>query len=61
MTPVLETEEKFVQELQFLKKMGYRQVTGKRYPGMRHEILNEEGKEEVYKNILQYLEKQRNL
>ena len=44
-----------------MKKMGYRQVTGKRYPGMRHEILNEEGKEEVYKNILQYLEKQRNL
>ena len=59
--PCIGNGRKFVQELQFLKKMGYRQVTGKRYPGMRHEILNEEGKEEVYKNILQYLEKQQNL
>lgn len=48
---------KFVQELQFLKKLGYQNVTGKRYQGMRHEILNEKGKEEVYRNILAYLEK----
>lgn len=48
---------KFVQEMQFLKQVGYENVTGKIYPGMRHEILNEKGKEEVYENILRYLEK----
>ena len=46
-----------MKQLQFLKKVGYRKVTGKLYPGMRHEILNERGKEEVYANILSYLEK----
>lgn len=47
----------FVKELQFLKQTGYKQVTGKRYPGMRHEILNEKEKIQVYANIVAYLEK----
>lgn len=47
----------FVKELQFLKQVGYKQVTGKRYPGMRHEILNEKEKMQVYANITAYLEK----
>ena len=55
--PCIGNGRKFVQELQFLKAVGYQKVTGKRYPGMRHEILNEQGKEEVFRNILQYLEK----
>ena len=48
----------FVKQLQFLKKVGYRKVTGRMYPNMRHEILNETGKEEVYANIAAYLSKQ---
>lgn len=55
--PCIGGGRKFVRELQFLKQVGYRNVTGKLYPGMRHEILNEKGKEEVYENILSYLEK----
>ena len=47
----------FVKELQFLKQAGYKQVTGKRYPGMRHEILNEKEKIQVYANIVAYMEK----
>lgn len=55
--PCIGSGRKFVQELQFMKNMGYRHVTGKLYPGMRHEILNEKEKEKVFENIVQYLEK----
>lgn len=55
--PCIGNGRKFVQEMQFLKQVGYQHVTGKSYPGMRHEILNEKGKEEVFENILLYLGK----
>ena len=29
----------------------------KLYPGLRHEILNEPGKEQIYKDILEWLQK----
>lgn len=48
----------FVKEMQFLKAVGYQHVTGKRYPGMRHEILNEKDKYLVYENIVTYLKKE---
>lgn len=48
----------FVKEMQFLKTVGYKQVTGKRYPGMRHEILNEKDKDLVYENIVTYLKRE---
>ena len=34
---------------------GYRDVRGKLYPGMRHEILNEKDKEKVYHDIFTYI------
>lgn len=55
--PCIGNGRKFVQELQHMKMLGYRHVTGKLYPGMRHEILNEREKEKVYANIYKYLEK----
>lgn len=55
--PCIGSGRKFVREMQFLKQVGYGNVTGKTYPGMRHEILNEKGKEEVFANILTYLGK----
>ena len=55
--PCIGNGRKFVQEMQFLKQVGYKNVTGKIYSNMRHEILNEKGKEAVYENILSYLEK----
>lgn len=38
-----------------LKKAGVRDVRWKIYPGMRHEVLNETGKEEVYADVLNWL------
>lgn len=55
--PCIGNGRKFVQEMQFLKKIGYENVTGKIYPCMRHEILNEKGKQKVYENIVSYLDK----
>ena len=41
----------------FLRKMGYTNVDGKLYEGYRHEILQEEIAEEVYKDVLDFIEK----
>ncbi|MDO5033701.1 MAG: alpha/beta fold hydrolase [Eubacteriales bacterium] len=40
-----------------LQKLGHRDVELKLYPGMRHEILNEIGKEEVYQDLVQWIQK----
>lgn len=48
--------EKFQDEMMVLKHVGYNYVDGKRYPGMRHEICNETGKEEVFSDIVKFLE-----
>ncbi len=42
---------------QFIKA-GMTKTEMKLYPNMRHEILNETGKETVYKDVLDYIEKQ---
>lgn len=55
--PCIRGGRKFVKQLQFLKNVGYEHVTGKMYPDMRHEILNEKNKYQVFENILAYLEK----
>ena len=38
-----------------LKKIGYHNFTDKVYPGMRHEVLNEDNHQIVYNDILQFL------
>jgi len=43
--------------LSVLKKLHFVNVTSKLYPDCRHELLNELNKEEVYSDILQYIEK----
>lgn len=40
-----------------LKSQGFRNITYKLYPGMRHEILNEDIKLDVYDEIIQWLNK----
>jgi alpha-beta hydrolase superfamily lysophospholipase len=55
--PCIGSARQMRQSMRFLKDQGYVQVTGKRYPHMRHEILNEIGKETVYENILSYIAK----
>lgn len=39
-----------------LRKIGYKNVKNKLYDGLRHEILNEENKEEIYGDILKFIE-----
>ncbi len=54
--PVIVNEKKWLQAIDFLRRVGYMEVTGKAYEGMRHEILNEVGREEVYLDVLAFLE-----
>jgi len=39
---------------QFLNKLGYKNTKSKLYPDLRHEILNEEEYEQIYKDILDF-------
>ncbi len=55
--PVIVDEVKWVQAIEFLQKVGYTNVSGKLYEGMRHEILNEVGRAEVYKDLVAFIEK----
>lgn len=55
--PVIGSEKKWLAAQQFLRDVDYKNVTGKLYPKMRHEILNELGKEEVYADALAFIEK----
>lgn len=53
--PCIVSEAKFQHAYDFKKRVGYQQVKAKLYPGMRHEILNETKKEEVYEDVLEFL------
>lgn len=52
----LVSEDKFLKAVEFIRKRGYSHVSSKLYPDMRHEILNEIGKEEVYQDVLEFLD-----
>lgn len=41
-----------------LEKAGFRNISVITYPGMRHEILNETEKEKVYRDILDFLDRE---
>lgn len=43
------------QVAEWLRAAGVREVQLKLYPGMRHEVLNEIGKEEAYQDVLDWL------
>ena len=54
--PCLINRKKFLEAVQAMKKVGYENVRHILYPGMRHEILNETGKEKVWKDVLEFLQ-----
>ena len=54
---VLVDEMKWFKAVEFLRGVGYESVSGKLYEDMRHELLNEIGKEEVYADVLAFIEK----
>ncbi len=47
----------FAHAVQNMRKIGYLNVRGKLYPDMRHEILNEIGKEIVFQDVCTYINK----
>lgn len=55
--PCLINVRHFAKTVKAMRSAGYLDVKGKLYPGMRHEILNEKGKEQVYKDIVTYIQK----
>lgn len=55
---VIQNEEKFTKLSKFITERGYRNVQSKLYNDMKHEILNEKNNEIVYKDILNFIEKQ---
>ena len=54
--PCIINLKKFSKAVSFLRGRGYREVTSKVYPGMRHEILNEIGREDVWRDLRERLE-----
>lgn len=57
--PCLENTSRFAKAVHSIQYAGYRNVKGKLYPGMRHEILNEKEHEKVFHDILVFIEKNR--
>ena len=53
--PLMLGEPRFHRSAQNICDRGYTNVTSAIYPGMRHEVLNETGKEEVWNDILSNL------
>ena len=45
----------FRRSADFMRQVGYSSVTAKLYRNLRHEILNENGREEVYTDLLTVL------
>ena len=54
--PCAISKQKLGEAIRCLRKQGYKNTKGKRYPGMRHEILRERDKETVWKDILAFLQ-----
>ena len=53
--PVIRSRKRFEQLIAFLSELGYTNISSKLYEHMRHEILNEEKKLDVYKDILLFM------
>lgn len=54
--PCIISHKKFNEAVDFMRARGYQDVVSKLYPKMRHEILNERGKLEVWSDILGWIE-----
>lgn len=53
--PCIISPADFAKAVNFMKKRGYKNVGSKLYPGMRHEILNEVGKAEVWQDVVDWI------
>ncbi len=54
--PVIQNQDAFARTAQFLRHRGYENISQKLYPGLRHELLNEQGNRCIYADILSWLD-----
>ena len=54
--PVIQNRKKFDGLVTFLGEVGYSFVRSRLYPGLRHELLNETGKENIWNDVLGFFE-----
>lgn len=54
--PVIVSKKAWLDSVDFMKELGYSNTTCQLYEDMRHEIHNELGREEVYQDILAFIE-----
>ncbi len=54
--PCLIDRKHFESAVSFLRERGYTDVRSKLYPGIRHEILNEQENREIYADVLSFAE-----
>ncbi len=55
--PVIISEKNWYLSQEFLKKLGYNNITNIFYEKMRHELLNETNKAQIYDDVLKFLKK----
>lgn len=55
--PVILSPRQWEDAQAFLRRLGYTNVSGKLYEGMRHEILNEKERLRVYQDVVEFLKK----
>ncbi|MDD6004508.1 MAG: alpha/beta hydrolase [Firmicutes bacterium] len=55
--PVIISKDKFKKAVAFMKDLGYQNVNSILYPKLRHEILNEKEKQQVFDDVLEFIEK----
>lgn len=55
--PVITNEKKWWESQKFLQEIGYQDVVGKLYEGLRHENLNEKNRLEIYDDIADFIKK----
>lgn len=52
--PCIISRERFRESVNLMRKVGYKEVTSFLYDGMRHELLNEKDKAQVFRDIADY-------
>ncbi len=54
--PVIQNENKFNDLVEFIKQLGYKNVSSKLYEGLKHELLNEKENKEIAQDIYEFIE-----
>ena len=55
--PIIVSEAAFLKAQETLRRVGYENVSGKLYHGLRHELLNEDEREQVLSDVCEFFEK----